>query len=64
MMEGSCQDCARNLETLLDGGTRACFIKGMENGVCEQEEVRQQPYGERVSQKCGQARGEEVGSSL
>lgn len=55
MMEGSCQDCARNLETLLDGGARARFIKGMENGVCEQEEVRQQPYGEQVSQKCGQA---------
>lgn len=54
MMEGSCQDCARNLETLLDGGMTACFIKDMENGVYEQEKARQ-PYGEWVSQKCGQA---------
>lgn len=55
MMEGSCQDCVRNLETLLGGGMRSCFIKGMENEVYEQKEVRKQPDGEQVSQKCGQA---------
>lgn len=56
MMEGSCQDCVRNFRDIAGWWYEIMlYVLGMENEVYEQKEVRKQPYGEQVSQKCGQA---------